>query len=119
MTEEERVALRDEVARTVMGWTCEEVSWAYGGVAAVWHDADGVPMLTRHAWQPDRDDAQAMRVLDRMVDLGLDYELGGVGGDVFAEFKGSRRHTVRAEGGDRRLTLLRAALAVLAEDPSP
>lgn len=95
-----------------MGWRLESVSWAYSGVATLWQDGVGVPMLTRHSWRPDCDDGQNMRVLDRMTVLGYDYTFRVVGPCTFAEFIGQER-SGRAEGEDRRLTLLQAALAAL------
>ena len=112
MTEADLETLRDAVARTVMEWRLESVSWAYSGVAALWQDGTGVPMLTRHSWRPDCDDVQNMRVLDRMTALGYDYTFRMVGSCTFAEFIGPER-SGRAEGADRRLTVLQAALAAL------
>jgi hypothetical protein len=120
-TDEAREALRDDIAARVMGWTSGRVAWAYDGAAMLWHSADGIPLLPRDAWRPDQNDAQAMQVLERMVELGFDYVLGSSGGRTFAAFEGPDGGSERVEHPERRIALLRAALSALGAgaDPSP
>ena len=75
-SEEARDALRDAVSREVMGWIVERIEWAYSDTTLVWHDTAGHPVLTRYSWQPDRHDAQAMEVVDRMIELGFRFTMG-------------------------------------------
>ena len=112
-TEEAREALRDAVAREVMGWRVERIEWAYSGTTLVWHDSGGLPVLTRYAWQPDRRDAQAMEVLDRMLALGFHFAMGAGGGLAFAAFARGAVST-RIEHRERRVAIVRAALEAVA-----
>ena len=105
-------ALRDAVARKVMGWKAERIEWAYAGTTLVWHDSDGVPMLTCYSWQPDLRDAQTMEVVDRMLELGFDFAMGAGEGLAFAAF-GAGAASTRVEHRDRRIAVLRAALGAV------
>lgn len=116
MTDAERERLRDEVAGRVMGWSLAEVSWAYGRSVQMWHAGADVPLLTRDTWRPDESDAQCMQVLDRMVELDFDYALGGRAGRASAGF-GPGAATACEEHAERRIALLRAALAALDAAP--
>ena len=114
-TEEVRETLRDAVAREVMGWTALRIDWAYSGTTDVWHDASGLPVLTRYSWQPDYHDAQAMEVVDRMLALGYRFAMGAERGLAFAAFETGSAPT-RIEHRDRRMAILRAALRAV-RDP--
>ena len=100
-----------DAARLVMGWTVAEVPWAYDGVAPLWHTADGDPVMTVFSWRPDRNDAQNMHVLDRMTELGFELTLTARDGRIVAQFSRGSGPPARSEGRDRRMVLLRAALA--------
>ena len=108
-SEEARETLRDAVAREVMGWQVERIEWAYSGTTLVWHDREGLPVLTRYSWQPDQRDAQAMEVVDRMLALGFRFEMGAGSELAFAVFERAPTAT-RIEHCDRRVAILRAAL---------
>lgn len=131
MQNAEREQLRDEVARRVMGWALSDVDWAYSDRTSLWNTGEGIPVMTRYAWRPDENDAQAMQVLDRMTALGFAYTLGMAAGTPFATFEregetgkqgkksksGKReRDAVKAEAENRRVAILRAALAALDDD---
>ena len=111
-SEDARDALRDAVAREVMGWKAERIEWAYSGTTLVWHDDAGHPVLTRYSWQPDRRDAQAMEVVDRMLELGFRFTMGAGEESTCASFE---RNSVcfRIEHRDRRIAILRAALGAV------
>ena len=108
-SEEAREALCDAIAREVMGWEIARIEWAYSGTAPVWHDGAGHPLLTRYSWQPDRRDAQALEVVDRMLELGFRFALGAEQGRTFAVFETGSTES-RSEHRDRRIAILRAAL---------
>ena len=101
-----------ETARLVMGWTAADIPWAYDGETPVWHTAGGDPVMTVFSWRPDRNDTQNMQVLDRMVGLGFECTMM-VGGErtVVEIGRGSMMPVARVEHDDRRVALLRAALA--------
>ena len=100
-----------EIARLVMGWTAGDVPWAYDGVTSVWHTAGGDPAMTVFSWRPDRNDVQNMQVLDRMIALGFEFTLTACGERTVAQFSLGSRPVARHEHRDRRVALLRAALA--------
>ena len=100
-----------EAARLVMGWRAADVPWAYDGIEPVWHTADGDPVMTVFSWQPDRNDAQNMQVLDRMIELGFELTLTACGERATAQFSRGSGPPARSEAPDRRIALLRAALA--------
>lgn len=102
-----------------MGWTMVDVPWAYDGVVSLWHTADGDPLMTRYAWQPDRNDAQNLQVLDRMIDLGFELALAVRDGRTVVQFSRGTASVARGEDGDRRIALLRAALAAARSSPIP
>ena len=108
-SEEARDALRDAVAREVMGWEVERIEWAYSGSTLVWHDSAGHPVLTRYSWQPDLRDAQAMEVVDRMLERGFRFVMEAGEGSTCVTFE---RDSVssRIDHRDRRIAILRAAL---------
>ena len=114
-TEDARDALRDAVAREVMGWSVECIEWAYSGTTLVWHDSAGHPVLTRYSWQPDRRDAQAMEVVDRMLELGFGFMMGAGAGLAFVAFESGSTST-RIEHRDRRIAILRAALGAVSRN---
>ena len=80
MSDDDPEVLCAEVARLVMGWTAAEIPWAYDGATPVWHTAASDPVMTVFSWRPDRNDAQNMQVLDRMVELGFEVIMT-VGGE--------------------------------------
>ena len=102
-----------ETARLVMGWTAADIAWAYDGVTPVWHTAAGDPVMTVFSWRPDRNDAQHMRVLDRMIDLGFELTLTVGGGRTVVQVGRGSKPVARGEHADRRIALLRAALAAI------
>ena len=106
-------ALCAEAARLVMGWETADVPWAYDGVASLWHTADGDPVMTEFSWRPDRNDAQNMQVLDRMIGLGFELTLAARGGRALALFSRGSGEAARHEAPDRRIALLRAAVAAV------
>ena len=111
MSDDDRELLRTETARLVMGWTAADIPWAYDGVTPVWHTAAGEPVMTVFSWRPDRNDAQCMHVLDRMIDLGFEITLTVRGGRTVVQIGRGSMPVVRDEHADRRIALLRAALA--------
>lgn len=117
-SEEARSDLRDAVAREVMGWEVRRIEWAYSGTTLVWHDSEGLPVLTRYSWQPDRRDVQAMEVVDRMLALGFRFAMGAGEGLAFAAFECGARSS-HAEHHDRRIAILRAALGAVSGSRPP
>ena len=105
-----------EAARLVMGWETADVPWAYDGMASLWHTAGGDPVMTEFSWRPDRNDAQNMQVLDRMIGLGFELALTERGGRAVARFSRGSREAARCEDRDRRIALLRAAVAAVRRD---
>ena len=100
-----------EIARLVMDWTATDIPWAYDGVTSVWHTAEGDPVMTVFSWRPDRNDAQTMQVLDRMLELGFGLTLTARGGRTAVQFSRGSMAPARVEHCNRRIALLRAALA--------
>ena len=92
-----------------MGWVLDERDWAYSDRAEVWLDQTGAVVMTRHAWRPHEDDAQAMQVLDRLAARGCEVtmEVAADGAKVTVRRDGSDAFS--ASGRDRRQALLRAA----------
>ena len=114
-SEETREALRDAVAREVMGWEVERIEWAYGGTTLVWHDSAGHPVLTRYSWQPDLRDAQAMEAVDQMLKLGFRFMMEVDEGSACVSFeRGSA--VSRIDHRDRRVAILRAALGAVSRN---
>ena len=109
----DREALREDIGRAVMDWHLKTISWAYSDQATLWHTRDDVPILTRQTWRPDEDDAQCMRVLDRMAELGFEYSLSLTAGLVCATFARPGAEPSTAEHAERRLAILLGALAAL------
>lgn len=106
-------ALCAEAARLVMGWETADVPWAYDGVASLWHTAGGAPVMTEFSWRPDLDDAQNMQVLDRMIGLGFELVLTAHRGYTIALFSRGSEEAARCRDRDRRIALLRAAVAAM------
>ena len=102
-----------EAARLVMGWETAAVPWAYDGTASLWHTASGDPVMTEFSWRPDLDDAQNMQVLDRMIDLGFELVLTAHGGYTTALFSRGSEEAARCRDRDRKMALLRAAVAAV------
>ncbi len=113
MTQSEREALREDVARLVMGWTTRRIPWAYSGSVIVWHGSGDIPVMTWHSWRPDENDGQCMKVLDRMVELGFDYRVSAAAGEARVAFGNDGALTHEAKSADRRIALLEAAVAAL------
>ena len=111
MNDADREALCADTARFVMGWTAADVPWAYDGTTPLWHTPGGDPVMTVFSWRPDRDDTQNMQVLDRMIGLG--FELTLTVRDDRTEVRFSRGPAPVARNGhrNRRVALLRAAVA--------
>ena len=112
MTEEQLNALRDAVARDVMGWTDRRVPWAYSDSTVCWHCND-VAVITRHAWRPDADDRQSSQVLDRMLALGFRCSIEVEADQTVVGFSGTDADSGPVTHADRRIALLQAALTVL------
>ena len=110
MGSDERENLRDDVARRVMGWETARIKWAYDGDATLWRSPDRSPVMTQYSWRPDENDAQCMRVVDRMVELGFDCTMGVSRDRAFAVFERERGELPRATHHERRLAVLTAAL---------
>ena len=113
MGDDDRELLCAETARLVMGWTAADIPWAYDGATPVWHTSAGEPVMTVFSWRPDRNDAQSMQVLDRMVDLGFELTLTVGGARTIVQIGRGSMPVARVEDADRRIALLRAALAGL------
>ena len=113
MTGADRETLCAGVARLVMGWNAADVPWAYDGVASLWHGANGDPIMTVFSWRPDRDDAQNMQVLDRMIDLGFELTLTACDGRTTVRFGRGPEPAACKAHRDRRIALLQAALAAV------
>ena len=113
MKDDDRELTCADAARLVMGWTVADVPWAYDGVASLWHTADGDPVMTVFSWRPDRNDAQNMQVLDRMIELGFELTLTARSGRTVAQFNRGSEPPARGEDRDRRIALLRAAIAAV------
>ena len=111
MSDESRERLCAEMARLVMGWTVADIPWAYDGTTSVWHTAAGDPVMTVFSWRPDRDDVQNMQVLDRMAELGFELTVTVHGERTVVQIDRGSTPVARVEHPDRRLALLRAALA--------
>ena len=111
MGDDEPEIMCADAARLVMGWTAADVPWAYDGVAPLWHTADGDPVMTVFSWRPDRNDGQNMQVLDRMIELGFELTLTARGGRTVAQFGRGSGPPAHSEDRDRRIALLRAAVA--------
>ena len=109
-------ALCAEAARLVMGWEAADIPWAYDGVTSLWHTAGGNPVMTEFSWRPDRHDAQNMQVLDRMISLGFELALTARSGRTVALFSRRSKEAARCEDRDRRIALLRAAVAAARRD---
>ena len=108
-----------EAARFVMGWETADVPWAYDGVTSLWHTAGGDPVMTEFSWRPDRNDAQSMQVLDRMIGLGFELALTARGGCTVALFSRGSKEAARCEDRDRRIALLRAAVDATRRPAAP
>ena len=111
MSDDDHESMCAEIARLVMDWTATDIPWAYDGVTSVWHTAGGDPVMTVFSWRPDRDDAQNMQVLDRMLVLGFGLTLTAGSGRTAVQFSRGSMAPARVEHRDRRIALLRAALA--------
>ena len=105
-----RVELREDTARLIMGWRRVRIPWAYNDSAHCWQSDDGVPLMACHAWRPDEDDGQCMRVVERMVALGYVCSLTIESGRAAAAFASGETRPVTIEEPDRRLGVLRAAV---------
>ena len=77
----------------------------------MWYTADGDPVMTVFSRQPDRNDVQNMQVLDRMTDLGFELALTVRDKRTVMGFSRESGPVARSEDRDRRVALLRAALA--------
>ena len=105
-----------EIARRVMGWTAADIPWAYDGETSVWHAAGGDPIMTVFSWRPDRNDSQNILVLERMLELGFEIALTVRCERTVVEFSRGAASVARDEDRDRRIALLRAALAAVGRD---
>lgn len=113
MSNDDHESLCTEIARWVMGWTVGEISWAYDARTSVWQTAGGDPVMTVFSWRPDRNDVQNMQVLDRMLELGLGIALIACRERTVVEFRRGATLVAHHEDRDRKIALLRAALAAV------
>ena len=116
MSDDDHGSMCAEIARRVMGWTATDIPWAYDGETSVWHTAGGDPVITVFSWRPDRNDAQNMQVLERMLELGFEIALTACCGRAVVEFRRGAAPVAHDEDRDRRTALLRAALAAVGSD---
>jgi hypothetical protein len=105
--------LDDAAAVSIMGWICRRVPWAYDDSAELWHDADAVPLLTRHAWSPSEDHAQCMQVVEAMLERGFRLRLEWGNDGASACFESASGAGTPCRETDPRRAILRAALDVL------
>ena len=113
MSDDDHESMCVEVARLVMDWAATDIPWAYDGVTSVWHTAEGDPVMTVFSWRPDRNDAQNLQVLDRMIELGFGLTLKARGECTAVQFSRGSMPPARREHRNRRVALLRAALAAV------
>ena len=113
MNDDDLETVRAETARAVMGWSAADIPWAYDGVTPVWHTSDGDPVMTVYSWRPDCNDVQNMQVLDRMVELGFELALTARGESTLVRFGRGSGPVACNEDRDRRIAVLRAALAAM------
>jgi len=113
---EEADQLRLASAQEVMGWRQVSIPWAYDGMAQCWESPEAIPVMTCHAWRPDEEDAQCMRVVERMVERGFvcSMEIGPSSVEVVFKKPDVPSHPVKHR--ERRISLVRAALAALAAE---
>ena len=116
MSNDDDGAMCAEIARRVMGWTAADIPWAYDGETSVWHTAGGDPVMTVYSWRPDRNDAQNMQVLERMLELGFEIVLTACRKRTVVEFSRGTTLVARNEDRDRRIALLRTVLAAVSSD---
>ncbi|MDD9982959.1 MAG: hypothetical protein OXU81_16660 [Gammaproteobacteria bacterium] len=116
MSDDDHGSMCAEIARRVMGWTATDIPWAYDGETSVWHTAGGDPVMTVYSWRPDRNDAQNMQVLERMLELGFEIALTACRERTVVEFSRDAAPVARNENRDRKTALLRAALAAVGSD---
>ena len=105
--------LREASARLVMGWHAVRIPWAYNGAAECWENAEDIPVMTCHAWRPDEDDAQCMKVLEQMVERGYVCSMVVESTRVRVAFGSEDSLPPPIEHPNRRIGLLQAALAAL------
>ena len=113
MSDDDYGSMCAEIARRVMGWTAADIPWAYDGETSVWHSAGGDPVMTEFSWRPDRNDAQNMQVLERMLELGFEIALTARCERTVVEFSRGAAPVARDVDRDRRTALLRAALVAV------
>lgn len=111
MTEEKLSALRDHVARRVMGWNTIQLPWAYSEEAILWRTTDGTPLLPTQAWRPDENELQCANVLDQMISLGYSFSLNIENGITEAKFWQGRKTEIHRDS-ERRIAILQAANSV-------
>ena len=118
MVVEQSDQLRADAAQVVMGWRQVAIPWAYSGMAQCWESPDAIAVMTCHAWRPDEDDAQCMRVVRRMVERGYvcSMEIGPE--SVQVSFTKREVLSVPIQHPDWRIGLLQAALSALADEAS-
>lgn len=113
LDEEQRRGLRDEVARSVMGWRLASVPWAYSGSTNCWLNDDDAAVLTQHAWRPDEDESQNSQVLQQMLTLGFDCSAEFAADENVVSFTRDLKEGVPVCHAERRVAMLLAALAAL------
>lgn len=105
--------LDTRVATAVMGWELRRLPWAYDDTAQVWHDADGLPGITRHGWSPSRDAAQCETVVRAMIARGWSLTLHWGPAGAAAYFTTTADVETPATDACPRRATLQAALAAL------
>jgi len=99
------------LAENVMGWHVY-VGYVYH-LEPWWTDKGGVLLVAKDSWDPLANDAQAMMVLDRMVELGWDMELDGDSDGWFARFRKEAIKPNSALTQARNIAICRAAKAAI------
>ncbi|MBF2761488.1 MAG: hypothetical protein ISN28_14725 [Ectothiorhodospiraceae bacterium AqS1] len=108
--------INTDVAREIMGWQVIEMAWASDQTVPVWHDAKGDPVMSEFSWRPDRDEAQNMQLIERMIDLGYDFDLSLKRDHAIARFVAGHRFG-QSLNPDRKLAALEAALEAVRSRP--
>ncbi len=73
--------------------------------------------MSEFSWRPDRDEAQNMQVLDRMLELGYDFELSVKPDRTLAVVGLNGERLGRSQGSDRKIVVLEAALQAIRNRP--
>lgn len=100
-----------------MGWQVIEIAWASDQTVPVWHEAKGDPVMSEFSWRPDRDEAQNMQLVERMLDLGYDFDLSVKRDHAVARFVAKGNRLGQSLHPDRKIAVLEAALEAIRSRP--